>query len=163
MTFIKSFVLCLLLVAFPPAFAKGSHKSGGHGSSHASHSSSHASSGSHASSSGHAGTKKAHSASRASSRSNRTSSRSSTRSSSHSRSKTASGVKRDSHGKIARSQKAKDEFRKSHPCPSTGKTTGACKGYVIDHVQALKHGGADTSSNMAWQTKEAAKAKDKWE
>jgi hypothetical protein len=34
---------------------------------------------------------------------------------------------------------------------------------VIDHVQALKHGGADTPSNMQWQTIEAAKAKDKIE
>jgi hypothetical protein len=30
-------------------------------------------------------------------------------------------------------------------------------------VIALKRGGADAPSNMQWQTKEAAKAKDKWE
>jgi hypothetical protein len=36
-------------------------------------------------------------------------------------------------------------------------------GYVIDHIQALKHGGADKPSNMQWQTKEEAKAKDRWE
>ena len=75
----------------------------------------------------------------------------------------AQGVKRDSHGKIARSQKAKDDFKRSHPCPSTGRSGGSCPGYVIDHVQALKHGGADDPGNMQWQTKEAAKAKDKWE
>jgi hypothetical protein len=34
---------------------------------------------------------------------------------------------------------------------------------VIDHVQALKHGGADTPSNMQWQTVQAAKVKDKTE
>jgi hypothetical protein len=34
---------------------------------------------------------------------------------------------------------------------------------VIDHVQALKHGGADAPSNMQWQTVAAAKAKDKIE
>jgi hypothetical protein len=34
---------------------------------------------------------------------------------------------------------------------------------VIDHVQALKHGGADAPSNMQWQTTAAAKAKDKIE
>jgi hypothetical protein len=34
---------------------------------------------------------------------------------------------------------------------------------VIDHKQALKHGGSDTPGNMQWQTKEAAKAKDKVE
>lgn len=64
---------------------------------------------------------------------------------------------------IARSVKAKDEFRKSHPYPSTGKTHGACPGFVIDHVHALKHGGADAPSNMQWQTTQAAKQKDRTE
>jgi hypothetical protein len=52
---------------------------------------------------------------------------------------------------------------RAHPCPSTGKTSGSCPGYVIDHVIALKHGGADSPSNMQWQTVQAAKAKDKVE
>jgi hypothetical protein len=34
---------------------------------------------------------------------------------------------------------------------------------VIDHVQALKHGGSDTPGNMQWQTKAAAKVKDRVE
>lgn len=55
------------------------------------------------------------------------------------------------------------EFMKEHPCPSTGKTSGACPGYIVDHIQPLKHGGADDPSNMQWQTVESAKAKDKWE
>ena len=75
----------------------------------------------------------------------------------------AAGVTRDRHGRIKRSARAKDAFRRSHPCPSTGRTTGACPGYVIDHVRALKHGGVDDPANMQWQTKEAAKEKDKWE
>jgi hypothetical protein len=74
-----------------------------------------------------------------------------------------SGVKRDAHGRIARSAKAKDAFRKMHPCPATGKRYGACPGYVIDHIQALKHGGADAPYNMQWQTRADAKAKDRWE
>jgi hypothetical protein len=73
------------------------------------------------------------------------------------------GIARDSHGHIARSSHAKERFRQSHPCPSTGKTYGGCPGYVIDHIQALKHGGADNPSNMQWQTRSEAKAKDRWE
>ncbi len=78
-------------------------------------------------------------------------------------SKTGPGVPRDSHGKIARSPQAKHEFQKSHPCPSTGRSSGACPGFVIDHVTPLKRGGADAPSNMQWQTEAAAKQKDRWE
>ncbi len=81
----------------------------------------------------------------------------------HGGKKKASGVKRDKKGKIARSTKAKDDFRKRNPCPSTGRTSGACPGYVIDHITPLKRGGADDPTNMQWQTKESAKAKDKIE
>jgi hypothetical protein len=54
-------------------------------------------------------------------------------------------------------------FQREHACPSTGKTSGACPGYVVDHVQALKHGGADSPGNMQWQTVQDAKAKDRVE
>jgi hypothetical protein len=37
------------------------------------------------------------------------------------------------------------------------------KDYVVDHVVPLACGGADSPSNMQWQTKAEAKAKDKWE
>jgi hypothetical protein len=66
-------------------------------------------------------------------------------------------------GHIARSTTAKHDFQKSHPCPSNGRTSGACPGYVIDHVVPLKRGGADAPSNMQWQTAADAKAKDKTE
>lgn len=83
--------------------------------------------------------------------------------SSHTHIKAAPGVHRDSHGKIARSPQALQQFKKAHPCPATGKTYGACPGYVVDHVIPLKRGGADAPGNMQWQTKAAAKEKDRWE
>ena len=70
---------------------------------------------------------------------------------------------RDSHGRIKRSESAKREFEAMHPCPSTGRASGRCPGYIVDHVMALACGGIDAPSNMQWQTKEQAKAKDKWE
>jgi hypothetical protein len=68
-----------------------------------------------------------------------------------------------SRGRIVRSAASKREFERSHPCPSTGKATGACSGYVIDHVKPLKRGGADAPSNMQWKTMSEAKAKDRVE
>jgi hypothetical protein len=29
-------------------------------------------------------------------------------------------------------------FQRSHPCPSDGKKTGACPGYVVDHIRRLE-------------------------
>ena len=65
--------------------------------------------------------------------------------------------------KTKRSAKARIDFKREYPCPSTGKSTGACRGYIIDHIVPLKRGGADKPANMQWQTKEEAKEKDKWE
>lgn len=74
-----------------------------------------------------------------------------------------SSVTRDRHGRIKRSREAKDAFKREHPCPATGSSRGACRGYVIDHVKPLECGGADAPYNMQWQTAAAAKAKDKTE
>jgi hypothetical protein len=73
------------------------------------------------------------------------------------------GSERDENGRIKRSESAKHEFMLLRPGPSTGRTSGSCPGYVIDHIRPLACGGADDPSNMQWQTKEAAKAKDGWE
>ena len=67
------------------------------------------------------------------------------------------GVARASSGRIVRSSSAKHAFMRE-----TGYPKGR-PGYVVDHVIPLKRGGADAPSNMQWQTKAAAKAKDKWE
>lgn len=75
----------------------------------------------------------------------------------------AEGVARDGHGKIKRSRAAVAAFRKTHPCPATHKTRGACPGYVVDHVLALCRHGKDEPANLQWQSKADAKAKDKWE
>jgi hypothetical protein len=72
-------------------------------------------------------------------------------------------VERDSRGRIKRSAAAKDAFKRQQPCQSTGRGSGACPGYVIDHVNPLECGGADDPSNMQWQTIADGKAKDKTE
>lgn len=93
----------------------------------------------------------AHSSSRSHSRSYST-----TRSHSyHSRFSTVTA--RDSHGRIKRSESARRDFMRR-----TGYPHGR-KGYVIDHVKPLACGGADNPSNMQWQTRAEARAKDKWE
>jgi len=64
---------------------------------------------------------------------------------------------RDSHGRLKRSETAKDQFLRQ-----TGHPHG-WPGHVVDHRVPLACGGADAPSNMQWQTTEEAKAKDKVE
>ena len=71
------------------------------------------------------------------------------------------GCARDSHGRIQRSEPAKNSFKKSNPCPSTGKSRGACPGYDIDHRTPLAKGGTDDPSNMQWLSKGQHEAKTK--
>lgn len=60
-----------------------------------------------------------------------------------------------------RSFKAKREFARAVPCPSTWRYIPHCPGYVIDHVAPLCAGGADTPANMQWQTREQSLVKDR--
>lgn len=55
-------------------------------------------------------------------------------------------------GRIERSHAARQDFRQARPCPSTGRRSGACPGYQIDHAMPLKCGGADAPPNMQWLT-----------
>jgi hypothetical protein len=71
--------------------------------------------------------------------------------------KAASGVARDERGRIQRRAAARHSFARA-----TGYPNGR-PGYVIDHIVPLACGGADTPSNMQWQTIAAGKAKDRTE
>lgn len=57
---------------------------------------------------------------------------------------------RDKDGRIKRSSAVINAYRRIHPCPVTGLTTGACPGWQINHVIPLASGGCDSVSNMVW-------------
>lgn len=63
---------------------------------------------------------------------------------------------------------AKAEFRKIHPCPSTGQTKGACPHWQVDHVIPLASCGCDIVENLQWLKTEIKTCagdlcKDRWE
>jgi 5-methylcytosine-specific restriction endonuclease McrA len=62
-----------------------------------------------------------------------------------------------------RSSSVRAEFQRTYPCPSTGRSRGACPGYQVDHKVPLKCGGPDNIGNMQWLTVRAHKAKTKRE
>lgn len=62
-----------------------------------------------------------------------------------------------------RSKKVLREFVKQQACPATGLHRLPCPGYVMDHIIPIACGGADDPANLQWQTREDAKAKDRWE
>lgn len=49
-----------------------------------------------------------------------------------------------------RSRTERAAFVRDNPCPATGKTSGACPGWQVDHVRALCAGGTDHATNMQW-------------
>jgi hypothetical protein len=59
---------------------------------------------------------------------------------------------RDLSGQISRNPAPVRAFRAKHPCPTTGSVKGACPGYVVDDIKALKPGASDTPENMRWRT-----------
>ena len=62
-----------------------------------------------------------------------------------------------------RSRAVTEAFQRENPCPSTGRRAGACPGWIKDHIVPLCAGGADSPSNMQWQTIAQAAAKDRLE
>jgi hypothetical protein len=72
-------------------------------------------------------------------------------------SKKSSSASHNKHGRIKRSEAAKDQFMRDSGYPH------GRKGYMVDHRVPLACGGADSPSNMQWQTKADAKAKDQVE
>jgi len=62
-----------------------------------------------------------------------------------------------------RSREVMRDFQREHPCPSTGKTSGARPGYRKDHTKPLACDGPDAVWNLQWQTVRAAAIKDRWE
>jgi hypothetical protein len=71
-------------------------------------------------------------------------------------------------GSIRRRADVIATFQKIHPCPSTGKTTGACPNWAKDHPVPLACGGCDAVWNMQWLPVDAKAGsdphdKDRWE
>lgn len=78
------------------------------------------------------------------------------------------GPERTATGEIRRSKAVLRAYQKIHPCPSTGRTTGKCPGWSLDHVIPLACGGCDSIENLQW-LKNSIKScagtwcKDRWE
>jgi len=62
-------------------------------------------------------------------------------------------VHRDWDGRIARSREVVAYWRETNPCPSTGRTSGRCPGYEVNHKVPLFCGGADAPRNLEWLTR----------
>lgn len=76
--------------------------------------------------------------------------------------------KRNADGVIIRSTSVKAQFKKFHPCPSTGLNSGACSGWAVDHIIPLVSCGCDSVINMQWLPNEIKSGagilpKDRWE
>ena len=57
---------------------------------------------------------------------------------------------RNTRGEIIRRADVLTSFKKAHPCPVTGLSSGACPGWNMDHIIPLACGGCDAVSNLQW-------------
>lgn len=69
---------------------------------------------------------------------------------------------RDADGTIHRSSAVLYAFRKMHPCPATGRTTGACPRWQMNHIWPLDSGGCDAVSNLMWLPVEIKTCSQDW-
>jgi hypothetical protein len=53
-------------------------------------------------------------------------------------------------GSIRRRSDVLTAYRKAHPCPVTGVSSGACPGWSINHIIPLASGGCDAVVNLMW-------------
>lgn len=70
---------------------------------------------------------------------------------------------RTADGEIKRSSAVLAEFKREHPCPSTGLGFGACPRWYMDHVIPLACGGCDSVANLQWLPEAAWRDKSRWE
>jgi 5-methylcytosine-specific restriction endonuclease McrA len=57
---------------------------------------------------------------------------------------------RDKSGNIIRRTDVQTAFKKIHPCPATGLSTGSCPNWQMDHIIPLACGGCDAVINLQW-------------
>ncbi len=69
---------------------------------------------------------------------------------------------RNADGSIKRSTAVLNAFKRIHPCPSTGLTTGACPGWALNHTIPLACGGCDSVSNLDWMPDEIKSCAQPW-
>lgn len=74
-------------------------------------------------------------------------------------------IKRDAHGKIARSRATVQQFMRSYPPPPWCQTAGKYDGKKceVDHAIPLCAGGPDETWNLQYQRRSDADKKDKLE
>lgn len=58
-----------------------------------------------------------------------------------------------------RSRSVRAEFQRRNPCPKTGRASGSCPGWEVDHVVPLACGGADALGNLQWLPAEVNRSK----
>lgn len=69
---------------------------------------------------------------------------------------------RDKFGNILRSQAVLNAFKRIHPCPITGLSTGVCPGWQINHTIPLAKGGCDAVYNLDWMPEQIKTCTDPW-